>query len=227
MKRDMNIKSFCCFLAMLTMVVTSCSKWDDYRKYTANGEILYTGKLDSVKVYSGKGRVRLYGKLPADPKIVKCKVSWNSGGDSIIFNINKGAGMEVFDQTFAVEEGVKDFKIITSDNLGNSSVVVNATGISYGAAYRRKLNNRPIFSLTYASGNTTVNWDVMDLTTGAQYTETEYVVNGNTMSLQTPVSAPGSVLTGFNFNTTTLRYRTIFKPDSLSIDTFATAFVIR
>src|SRR5687767_478021 len=98
---------------MITVLFTivSCSKWDDYKQYTTNGETLYTGKLDSIKVFSGRLRVRITGLLPADPKIVKGKITWNDNRDSVVFPISKGGGIEVFDKTFAVDEGVKNFSI--------------------------------------------------------------------------------------------------------------------
>jgi hypothetical protein len=69
---------------LVTSTLLSCTKWDDYKKYTADGEIIYAGKLDSVKVLSGKNRVRVVGKLNADPKISSVKIFWNQNADSLV-----------------------------------------------------------------------------------------------------------------------------------------------
>jgi hypothetical protein len=80
-------------LFVLAVTTVCCSKWDDYKKYTATGETTYTGKMDSVKIYPGRLRVKLTGLLPADPNITTCKISWN-GNDSIVYAITKGTGVD-------------------------------------------------------------------------------------------------------------------------------------
>ena len=225
MKRIFTIKEIKGALLVLTcsVLVFSCSKWDDFKDYTKDGEIMYTGKMDSVKIFPGKGRVMFKGVLSADPKIVKYKILWNDFADSMEFNIDKGSGRVPVEQTFNVDEGVKHFIIFTYDELGNSSVPVNAVGTSYGSAYRRKLNNRLIGELKYDLDKTTIFWDQMDLSTGAQYTEIEYSVDGKSKLLTTPINVNETVLEGVN-NSTTIRYRTVFKPEPTSIDTFAVPF---
>jgi hypothetical protein len=203
--------------------LTSCSKWDDFKEYIKDGEIMYTGKMDSVKVYAGKNRVQLSGFLKADPKIMKTRIYWNDFKDSVEYAIDKMPGVEPFNKTFGVDEGVKNFVVINYDAAGNASVKVNAIGTSYGNSYRRRLANRLIGNLTFNPNNTAINWEPMDMSTGAQYTEVEYEVNGETKRVLTPANANTSVLDGLK-NTTTIRYRTIFKPEPTSIDTFAVAY---
>ncbi|RYY37908.1 MAG: hypothetical protein EOP46_00965, partial [Sphingobacteriaceae bacterium] len=50
-------------LAAALLVVSACKKMDDYLKYTGGKEILYTGKVDSVRILSGKNRVVITGLL--------------------------------------------------------------------------------------------------------------------------------------------------------------------
>ncbi|RYE17761.1 MAG: hypothetical protein EOP45_15215, partial [Sphingobacteriaceae bacterium] len=89
---------------LLVTVIVSCSKSDEYKKYLENGETFYTGKLDSVKVYSGRNRVKIMGLLPADPKITRCKITWNDGKDSAVYPISKGVGVDSFSQIINVPE---------------------------------------------------------------------------------------------------------------------------
>src|SRR5690606_11427015 len=117
------------FAAFATVLIFSCTKWDDFKKYISDGEILYTGKMDSVKVYSGKERVMLYGLLKADPKLTKVAISWDNASDSVVYDYTKTSpGVDTFIRTFPVSEGVKSFKIITYDGQGNKSVDVYAVG---------------------------------------------------------------------------------------------------
>jgi len=199
----------CVVLAAATALLLSCSKWDDFKKYIADGEIHYTGKMDSVKIYSGKERVMLYGLLKSDPNIDRIVVSWDNGKDSMVYPFAKQhAGIDTFTRTFPVNEGVKSFKVTTHDPDGNKSVDVYAVGTSYGETFRRRLANRNILSLDFGDAATTVNWDVMDGSTGPEYTEVLYEDSlGNERRVATPVSEASSVLGGLTLSTT-IRYRT-------------------
>lgn len=206
----------------------SCRKWDDFKKYIDEGETLYTGKMDSVKIYSGKGRVQLYGLLKADPKVNKFVVSWNNGADSVVYDWAKSAaGIDTVRKTFAVDEGVKSFRIVTYDVAGNKSVDVYAVGTSYGETFRKRLSNRNILSTDFTTTGTTINWDQMDMTVGPQYTEVVYTdAAGQSKTVNTPVSLSQSVLNGMTVSGN-IQYRTIFRPDTTSIDTFTTAYQTR
>lgn len=206
------------------MVLASCTKWDDFKKFTKDGENIYTGKMDSVTVYSGRLRARLTGILPADPKIVKCKITWNSGQDSVVFPISKGGEPMKFDETFKVEEGVQNFAIQTFDAAGNGSVIVHATGTVYGPRYEAGLANRPVSNAQlFDDGNAIVTWGDINTSLGPQGTWLSYVNNdGDTVSVFFPISASTDTLVNFKQGTKFI-YKTVYIPDSLTIDTFYTA----
>jgi hypothetical protein len=222
--RKQNLFNTIIIITVLFSIV-SCSKWDDYKQYTASGETLYTGKLDSVKVFSGRMRVRLTGILPADPKIVKGKISWNDNRDSVVFPISKGGGIEVFDQTFAVDEGVKSFSIQTFDATGNGSVKSNTTGVVYGPRYESGLVNRPVKNAELlTTGNAQVTWDGFDTTSGAKGTWIIYTrTNTTTDSVFAPVSQAVTTLPGLKGGTS-IRLRTQYLPTATAIDTFYSVF---
>ena len=68
-------------LSMLGMY--SCSKMGEtYKKATETGEIRYSKKADSVNVFSGRERVKVWMVL-SEPNIVMGKVFWNSMEDSV------------------------------------------------------------------------------------------------------------------------------------------------
>jgi Domain of unknown function/Domain of unknown function (DUF5013) len=205
---------------LLVLATVSCSEWDEFKEFTEGGEIIYPGKMDSVVIYPGKERVQFRALLNPDPNVVMYKIFWNDFKDSITFNIDKESGKLPVENTFSVSEGVKNFVVYTYDDRGNISVPVNSVGVSYGASYRRKLSNRLVSSLVFGDQGTTINWEQMDLTTGAQFTEITYEVNGVAKTIETPVTQSTTVLEGL-VSTTTIQYRTIFKPEANSIDTFA------
>ncbi len=214
---------FILFLILTSCILFSCTKWDDFKKYIDTGEILYTGKMDSIKVYSGKERVMLTGLLKSDPKLSKIVISWDNAADSIVYDYTKqSTGIDSFVRTFRVSEGVKSFKILTYDAQGNKSVDMYAVGTSYGNNYRKRMSDRPITSVSYSATGTTINWDQMDMSAGPQYTEIEYTAGGETKRITTPIAAAATIIEGANV-VPPINFRTIFKPDEKCIDTFATA----
>jgi hypothetical protein len=216
-------------LLFISVTVFSCSKWDDFRKYTTSGEIIYPGKLDSVKAFSGKNRVRITGMLNADPKVSSVRIFWNKNADSLVYDIKRGVTGNMFEQTFTMPESVTTFTVYTYDIEGNKSVPVYVVGKSFGDAYRRSLTNRFITSVTYtaAKDSSTINWDAALGT--ALFTEVMYPQNpsGNIVTVNVPVKDTKTGLSGFDFQKAQFNYRTFYRPDSTCIDTFATQYITR
>lgn len=210
---------FIVVVAIITII--SCSKWDDYKQYTQAGETIYTGKIDSVKVFAGRLRVKMTGLIPADPKITTCKVSWNDGKDSVIYAITKGPGVDTLNKIINIPEGISSFKIQTFDAAGNSSKIVNAIGTAYGPKYESGLVNRPIASAELQlSGNAVVTWDAFDTTAGAKGTWIQFTRTNNTLdSVYAPVSQAVTTLPNLKAGSS-ITLRTRYLPTPTCIDTF-------
>jgi hypothetical protein len=206
---------------MVSAAFASCSKWDDFKQYTANGETLYSGKLDSPKVNPGKHRVNIVGTLPADPKIVKCKIKWNDGKDSVVYNIVKSSSIEIFSKIIPVTEGLHNFRIQTFDAAGNSSMISTATGTAYGSKYESGLVNRPIANAEIlSSGSAELTWGTFDTTTGAKGTWVKYTKITNALdSVYVPVTQAVTTLPSFKPGTS-VTIRTLYWPSDKSIDDF-------
>jgi len=218
------ISFFAMVLACVTLLLISCMKEDDYKKFTKGGEISYTGKLDSIKIFSGNKRVVIQGLLIADPKVSKCVVYWNNKADSMVVPITRTQNID----TLRIElgnmvEGVHNFTIFTYDNLGNVSVPTYVSGRVYGDRYASTLSNRPINSaFTNESGLTSIDWGAMDRLSGVFATELTYTNASNDLvSIRIPIDSLKSVLSSFK-EKTSIQYKTLFLPDTLSIDTFFT-----
>jgi len=204
----------------------ACTKSDDYKKFTEKGEISYTGKLDSVRIMSGSNRVYIRGLFLSDPKVTLCKIFWNNKADSVVIPVKKKYATDTLKYFVEnVQEGVQNFQIYTYDAAGNKSIPVYKTGRSYGSRYQSSLFNRPIESaFTNASGATTITWQGMDRLTGVFATEVEYTNLSNVIKkIRTKIDETTTAIPDIKPGTN-LRYRTLFLPDTISIDTFSTAF---
>lgn len=222
-KKISAISIFC----MTLLYLFSCSKSDDYKKYLTGGEISYTGKIDSIQVYSGKERVYITGLFIADPKVERLKVFWNNRQDSTELKINKTIGVDTLKLSLPIREGVHNFEFVTFDGQGNKSLSVFKTGISYGNRYSSGLLNRPLNTSDYFAGdqNTTISWGGIDLTSGASFTEVEYTnTSGKIVTQRDSIHWEESILKNY-LPGKPLRYRTVFVPDTLSVDTFYTNYV--
>ena len=205
-------------LAIATSV--SCSKWDDFKRYLDEGEIFYTGKLDSVAVHPGKERVRILGRLQADPKIKKVKIFWNDYADSAEFDIDLSTNNRIFDRVLPMDEGIKSFVIYTYDGEGNKSVPVNAVGRAYGARYQNTLKNRLVSSAISVDNETQISWVPIDASAGPVVTKLTYMSVTGEKEIDVPVSAETTVLADLDPATKTFSFQTLFLPQPTSIDTF-------
>lgn len=229
----MLMKTSVLSLVLGAILFSGCTKEDDYAKYLEGGEIYYPGKISNAFVLSGKNRVRFYGLFLSDPKVTQLLVYWNIRQDSVVIPVARVNIVDTLNYVLdPIEEGIHNFEFITMDSKGNKSVVVNATGTSYGDKYAAQLTNRPIQSHTYdATKKTmTIKWASMDLTTGAYQTEVQYTTADNNVKQilvpfdESNVSSQTTVLE--NFPAGSFKYRTHFRPDDFSIDIFFTAFTV-
>jgi hypothetical protein len=209
--------SFC-----IIAVLGACRKMDDYKdKFLGEGSITYAGKIDSVKAHPGDGRIMLSGLLIADPKITELRIYWNNKADSFVLPITRTAGVDTVRPILnKMDEGVKTFTINTFDKYGNRSVDVNITGRIYGDIYKSLLLNRTIKDGLNAGDSVTIDWNVLDASTGGLGCELRYTDNSNiTKTVFVKRTDTRTVLNNYKLGSK-FNYRTMFLPDTLAIDTF-------
>lgn len=219
-------------IACCIMLLVSCSEWDGFKKYTENGEIVYPGKFDSVAIYPGDERVRIWGKMTADPRVKTVKIFWDNNQDSVEFPVEVTGSNFVFDQIVDAAEGIKSFTLYTYDDLGNRSVPVTETGVSYGDRYRNTLSNRRIKSIAYDDAATTIFWDIIDAKLGPEEMEVIYQTGTGETVVITPATENTTTLEGLDYENHGFKWRTIYRPlpgsnNLTPIDTFSTAFSTR
>ncbi len=218
-------------LLVLFLSIFSCAENNDYLKFTDGKEISYTGKMDSLKIYSGHNRVKLEGLIISDPKVSEFRVYWTNGQqkDSAIFPVTRSAGVDEISQIITdLPENVYNFEVKTFDADGNSSVSQFVTTEVFGDRYVSALSDRAIASSVLdAAGTLTINFASMDLTTGAFATEVIYLDNANVEhTITVPVTQSQLVIPNFKQGGF-FQQRSLFLPVATSIDTFYTALVAK
>lgn len=216
-----------CLMATVLLLLSACSKMDEYKdKYASQGEITYTGKIDSVSMRSGKNRVKFKALLNTDPRVVFYRVYWGGRADSVTFQVSSSGSGGIIEQVIdRVPEGEQTFEFVTFDALGNKSVSTFKNATTYGTRYEASLLNRTI---TGSSLNpdleTAVSLISMDKATGAFITEIRYLnTSGDSVAVRVPLAVTDTFLTAHKYGSEFI-YRTWYRPDSSCIDTFYTSY---
>lgn len=203
----------------------SCKKMDDsYKKYVVTGGLTYPGKATTPEVFAGRGRVKLSWLRGTDPSVVKARVFWNNFLDSVEVTIPPtGDTISTIIENLAEQQYT--FDIVTYDKQGNKSVAAEVLGASYGAIYQSSLLSRPITQVAMQDeGVAIITWGAPNINGGAYATEVSYTsLSGSQASKQFLVKEDISGISDIKPNVP-FKYRTIYLPDSLAIDTFYTAF---
>lgn len=217
------------FFSAIVIIISACSKIDDYKeKYMAGGSIIYSGKMDSVMIFSGRNRVKLTGLFTSDPNIVKYRVFTNSRQDSVEVHVKRTSGVDTANLIIPnLSEGTQSFEIRTYDAAGNSSVPVFVTANVYGANYQSSLVNRGVADASLQNdGSARISWADVSGDAGVINMEVNYT---DTAGMVHDTIFP-SVAAGFVTNLpaiklgSTFSYKTAFLPNPTAIDTFYTDF---
>ncbi|MDR1415421.1 MAG: discoidin domain-containing protein [Odoribacteraceae bacterium] len=218
-------KSF--LFGALLLACAACDDMTDiYRDYLDRGETIYIGRVDSLQLFPGNGRVMLAWEINADPKLVECIVYIDGRADSVVVPIIRDAegGRQAMS---VVVEGLSErghiFEIRTRDANGNVSLKTEKSAICYGARYVASLSNRAVVGQEADPGEVRVSWGMAENAIGV---EMNYVNNvGVPVSVvvlpEETVSVFADYVSGGEFS-----YSTLYLPVPTSIDTFRAAPVV-
>jgi len=227
-----------CFLILAASFLFSCTKMDaTYKDFIKTGEIVYTGRVDSLKAFPGRNRMKLSWLLVSDPKITKNVVYWNDKADSLVMDVVKTTNTDTITAIIAnLPEHTFTFQVYTYDNAGHKSIRSEIIGSVYGDNYANSLVNRPISSSVYnvTTKNLAITW--VGVSEKAVIMETTFTDNAGVIQKVTEIPVfdpnypnrpnafkPISNLPNFKKGTS-YQYRTGYKPTSLCIDTFYTTW---
>ncbi len=209
-------------IVLLLALVSGCKKMDDtYREFIGDGETIYVGKADSLKLHGGKNRLQVFWLLISDPKVSGYKVLWNAGRDSLTGNLVKTPDVDTVRLVVNnMEEGSHHFDVYLYDSRGNSSVKTSAVGKVYGERYRQSLLNRAYRTIKRVGDHLVITW------MPAEETLKEVVLKyTNSAQEQVTHVVPAGVIqdTIRNFpRNGEFVYSSVFKPEPDALDVFAT-----
>lgn len=216
-------------MIILLVIVISCSKMDAFKeKYMKDGSITYAGKMDSVEILSGRNRVAVTGLFVSDPNIVKYRVFWNGGQDSVEVPVVRTTGVDTAWVIIpGLEEGTQSFEITTYDKLGNRSVPVSATGNVYGDLYQSSLVNRGVEDASMQDdGSALINWADVNSDAGVLNMEIKYTDSNGTVHdtlVASIASGQSTTLPKYKLGSP-FSYKTAYIPMPTAIDTFYADF---
>jgi hypothetical protein len=206
------------------MIGVTCTGPDEYKQYTEGGEIIYLQKANLLEAYPGRNRVMLEWVI-VDPKVTSCKVFYTQGGetDSLTVPINTRGGVEddttrvIIDNLF---ETTYAFKVISQDNMGNTSLAVEVDESVYGDVYENRLQNRVLKSKSVDNNGLLLDWynaDESEIAVEVKYTRND----GKPGVYYIPDTVITATIANFNV-TNPFTYRALHLPAETAIDTFYT-----
>lgn len=209
---------------LLIPSLCACGGMDEtYKEFIENGEIVYPGRADSVKLRPGYLRVEAKWELISDPTITRCQLVVD-GREQIDIPFDWSAGSGVVTRIVEnLSEGSHVFDIYTFDAEGNRSVGVEAVGFAYGPNYTESLYNRSIQHIAFDSqtSEVTLEWKMSpesSIGTEISYTDVEGMSRQEMLLPEENTVVLEKVEPG-----TEIRYQTVFMPDEEAIDSFRAA----
>lgn len=203
----------------------SCTSMDHhYEEYWDLANRVYVGKVDSLIAHPGRNRVQLAWKKSPDPTVRDIAIYWNNGVDSFLTStmiLHPDGWLTT--TVPELEEDTYAFQVYALDSAGNRSVPVEIVSRVYGDIYERGLVNRVARDIAVDGTSLTIWWfedgdptligteihymDVQQVGRVAYYPADEANIAIHDIDLQRDV-----------------RYRSLYRPDTLAIDTFYTSF---
>ncbi|WP_018626284.1 DUF4998 domain-containing protein [Niabella aurantiaca] len=185
MKRTTKLFFAAFNLALLfVFLLSSCDKMDDIqKKFSDREEIVYLGKVDSVKAYPGFGKVKLVWQMTADPKVEQTIIYWNLRRDSVVKPFNRTAAGQQIDSIVLenMPEGplIVEFRNVNSN--GETSLISLANATVWGEAFADGLRARTLSTLDFDYTQSKYNLVLSPATLGDSvvYSEIKYTTKSN------------------------------------------------
>lgn len=229
----MRIKKllFIIITSIIVVFSVSCSDMNDkHSVFMQEGEIIYLGRVDSVRVYGGKNRFLVRYLIP-DLRVKLLKIYWNQKADSLLVPIpphQPSDSLEIIigNEERIISEGNHVIQLFCTDGGSIRSIVTERAVNVYGDKYVMTLSNRTInkSSFNYLNSEVTLEWSppYSEKEIGIEITYRS-MLNGNQVTrIPTREVSTQTKLSNVDISYP-VSYRTMYLPESNVIDTFYSA----
>ena len=146
------MKKILIFIAIIAAFIGCDNVNEMHEQYLQEGSPVYSGKIDSLDLFSGQYRLKASIYPSPDANRKEFRVYWNNYADSIVFPydesyLNSNTGRyEVIIDGFEQQmiEGFTTFILRNYDVQGNKSREVESNVLIYGNDYRSRLFNQGV-----------------------------------------------------------------------------------
>ena len=215
-------------IPLILSALISCGDFmDTHKEYIEDGEIIYAPKVASVIFFAGMNRIECQYMLYKSPNVRSVDLYWNEGMDSLIMPVTPTAGIDLFSVIIPnLEEKSYTFNARTTDLHGHKSLYLTNFGTSYGEVYKSTLTGRRVNTVELIDKNDIGTGSISLFAASEDLVRTEIryqksdgstdivVAKQNENTVFCPDALPGS----------TFEARSLYIPEPVAIDTFATAW---
>ena len=217
---------------LLTIGLYSCKDMNSIQdQYLENGEIDYVGRLDSIKTYSGKDRIKFEYWI-TDPRSTKLHITWNQPEameKTITIPVHEAS--EMLEYTLGGDSDLVEnnytFIFVSESDAGVLSIPMEVLGNVYGDMYQESLTSRRISDINYVD-------DILKITYNEETDETNIGVRLNYFNVE---NEPVVIFYGNDELASQIEitdidptkgatYQTAYLPEETAIDTFFTEPVV-
>lgn len=212
------------FMASVTGFMACDSMQSPYEGFIEDGEIIYPSKVDSIIIYPGKNRMLVEFLKPDDPTLRKARIFWKNKQDSIDVPVDRDQDtVSVFIDSLQ-QEGTYSVDIHLYDEEGNVSIGESAVGRVYGNNYSSSLVSRPTNNVglkVEGDESVVIDWATASSTEAIGSILTYVTDNDSETNIFIPNdSSETQIFDLKDQDVNNLEYQTMFKPDTMAIDTF-------
>lgn len=214
-------------LKILLLAVVICSfscETEEYPIFLESNDQASLNELQSFTIRSGKNRILAQGVVK-DPNVSEVRIYWNDRSSSVTVPVSGSTqGDSISTLIEDLEEGFYVFEAQTFDNAGNSSAVVTAGAEVFGSTFVNGVVNREVASSALRDSILDVTYSLADGSSGILGTEFVYA-NTSGEQQELFVSPDNNSVSISNFEGgSTYRYRTLYIPSVMSLDTVYTDY---
>lgn len=186
MKQNRNkIIAVSVILFTIATFFISCDDMNDIqRQYAEREEIVYLGKVDSIKSIPGFNRAKITWYIGADPKIEKTIIYWNQRQDSLVKNFVRNTSGVQKDSIIIenLPEGSTLFEFRNVNSRGESSLFSSAVITAWGGNFAEKLSGRRLTSTIFDYNNSEYSLTFSPTLIGDSVVYTQILYTDNTGS---------------------------------------------